>query len=86
MRRGGEMRREDERGGEERREDETGGEERRSQYLLDVLLEHTQLEPLVQADLAVLPDVLQPPLVVKNLMHHVQDTVDLRENRESRRP
>ena len=71
------MRRED----EERRR-----EERRSQYLLDVLLEHTQLEPLVQADLAVLPDVLQPPLVVKNLMDHVQDTVDLRESRQNRGP
>lgn len=48
-------------------------------HLLDVLLEHTQLQPLVQSDLAVLPDVLQAPLMVQDLVDHVQDAVDLQE-------
>lgn len=52
-------------------------------YLLYVLLEDTQLESLVQSDLAVLPDILQPPLVVQNLVDDVQNTVDLREDRQS---
>ena len=47
-------------------------------YLLDILLEHTQLQPLVQSDLSVLPNVLEAPLMVQNLVHHVQDAVDLR--------
>lgn len=46
-------------------------------YLLDVLLEHTQLQSLVQSDLSVLPNILETPLVVENLVHHVQDAVDL---------
>lgn len=33
-------------------------------YLLDVLLEDTELQALVQPDLAVLPDVFQLSLVV----------------------
>lgn len=44
-------------------------------YLLNVLLEHTQLQTLVQPDLAVLPDVLQLPLVMENLMDDVQNMV-----------
>lgn len=44
-------------------------------YLLHVLLEDTQLQPLVQPHLAVLPDALQPPLVVQHLMHHIQHLV-----------
>ena len=44
-------------------------------YLLDVLLEDAQLQPLVEPHLAVLPDVLQLPLVVQHLMDDVQDVV-----------
>lgn len=46
-------------------------------YLLDVLLEHTQLQPLVKSNFSVLPDVLQTPLMVEHLVHHIQDAVDL---------
>lgn len=48
-----------------------------SVYLLHILLEHTQLQPLVKSDLSMLPNVLQTPLMVKNLVHHVQDAVNL---------
>lgn len=44
-------------------------------YLLNVLLEDAELEPLMQPDLPVLPEALQPPLVVQDLVHHVQDAV-----------
>lgn len=44
-------------------------------YLLDVLLEDTELQPLVQPHLAVLPDALEAPLVVQHLVHHVQHLV-----------
>lgn len=44
-------------------------------YLLDVLLEDAELQPLVQPHLAVLPDALEAPLVVQHLMHHVQHLV-----------
>ncbi len=44
-------------------------------YLLNVLLEYTQLQTLVQPDLTVLPDVLQLPLVMQNLMDDVQNMV-----------
>lgn len=44
-------------------------------HLLDVLLEDTQLQPLVQPDLAVLPDVLELPLVVQHLVDDVEDVV-----------
>lgn len=44
-------------------------------YLLDVLLEDAELQPLVEPHLAVLPDALKPPLVVQHLMHHVQHLV-----------
>ena len=44
-------------------------------YLLDVLLEDAELQPLVEPHLAVLPDALEPPLVVQHLMHHVQHLV-----------
>lgn len=43
--------------------------------LLHVLLKHTELQPLVQSDLAVLPDVLQLPLVVQHLVDDVKDVV-----------
>lgn len=49
-------------------------------YLLDVLLEHAQLQPLVQSDLPVLPDILETPLMVKDLVHNVQDAVNLQSN------
>ena len=45
-------------------------------YLLDVLLEDAELQALVQPDFAVLPDALQAPLVVQDLVDHVQDAVD----------
>jgi len=44
-------------------------------HLLDVLLEHAELQALVQAHLAVLPDVLQLPLVVQHLVDDVQHAV-----------
>ena len=44
-------------------------------HLLDVLLEDTELQPLVEPHLAVLPDVLQLPLVVQHLVDDVQDVV-----------
>lgn len=44
-------------------------------YLLDVLLEDTELQPLVEPHLAVLPDALEPPLVVQHLVHHIQHLV-----------
>lgn len=43
--------------------------------LLDVLLEDAELQALVEAEFAVLPDVFQLPLVVQNLMDDVQDVV-----------
>lgn len=46
-------------------------------YLLDVLLEHAQLQPLVQSDLPMLPDILQTPLMVEDLMHNVEDAMNL---------
>lgn len=46
-------------------------------YLLDVLLEHAQLQPLVQSDLPVLPDILKAPLMVQYLMHNIQDAMNL---------
>lgn len=49
-------------------------------YLLDVLLEHAQLQPLVQSDLPMLPDILETPLMVKDLVHNVQDAVNLQNN------
>lgn len=44
-------------------------------HLLNVLLEDTELQALVQAEFAVLPDVLQLPLVVQDLVDDVQDVV-----------
>lgn len=55
-------------------EEERRGEERGT-HLLDVLLEDTELQPLVEPNLAVLPDVLQLPLVVQHLVDDVQDMV-----------
>lgn len=49
-------------------------------YLLDVLLEHAQLQPLVQPDLPVLPDILEAPLVVQDLVHDIQDAVNLQKH------
>lgn len=43
--------------------------------LLNILLENSQLQPLVQPDLAMLPDVFKLPLVVQHLMDDVQDMV-----------
>lgn len=43
--------------------------------LLHVLLEHTELQPLVEPDLAVLPDVFQLPLVVQHLVDDIKDVV-----------
>lgn len=45
-------------------------------YLLNILLEYTQLQTLVQPDLTVLPDVLQLSLVMQNLMDDVQNMVN----------
>lgn len=44
-------------------------------YLLHILLEDTELQPLVEPHLAVLPDALQSPLVVQHLVHHIQHLV-----------
>lgn len=44
-------------------------------YLLDVLLEDTELQALMEAELAMLPDVLQLPLVVQHLVNDVQHVV-----------
>lgn len=44
-------------------------------HLLDVLLEDAELQPLVQPHLAVLPDVLQLPLVMQHLVDDVQHVV-----------
>lgn len=44
----------------------------RACYLLHILLEDAQLQPLVKPHFAVLPDALEPPLVVQYLVHHVQ--------------
>ena len=49
-------------------------------YLLDVLLEHTKLQPLVKSNLSMLPDILETPLMVENLVNHVQDAMDLQKN------
>lgn len=49
-------------------------------YLLDVLLEHTQLQPLVKSNLSMLPDILETPLMVENLVNHIQDAMDLQNN------
>lgn len=46
-------------------------------YLLDILLEDAQLQPLVQSDLPMLPDILKTPLMVEDLMHNIQDAVNL---------
>lgn len=46
-----------------------------ARYLLHVLLEDAELQPLVQPDLAVLPDAFEPSLVVQHLVHHVQHLV-----------
>lgn len=40
-------------------------------YLLYVLLKDTQLQPLVQTDFAMLPDVFQLPLVMQHFMDDV---------------
>lgn len=45
-------------------------------YLLDILLKDTELQALVQTEFAVLPDVLQLPLVMQHLVDYVQDVVD----------
>lgn len=47
-------------------------------YLLDILLEHTQLQPLVQSDLSMLPNILETPLMVEDLVNHIQDAMYLR--------
>lgn len=47
----------------------------RARYLLHILLEDTQLQPLVKPHLAVLPDALEPPLVVQHLVYHIQHLV-----------
>ena len=44
-------------------------------YLLNILLKDTQLQALVQANFAMLPDVFQLPLVMQHLMDDVQDMV-----------
>lgn len=44
-------------------------------YLLDVLLEDAELQALVEPHLAVLPDALEPPLVVQHFVHHIQHLV-----------
>lgn len=46
-------------------------------YLLDILLKDAQLQPLVQSDLPMLPDILQTPLMVEDLMHNIQNAVNL---------
>lgn len=49
-------------------------------YLLDILLEHAQLQSLVQSNLSMLPNILETPLMVENLVNHIQDAVNLRNN------
>lgn len=49
-------------------------------YLLHILLEHAQLQPLVQSDLSMLPDILKTPLMVEDLMHNIQDAMNLQNN------
>lgn len=44
-------------------------------HLLNILLEDAELQALMQAEFAVLPDVLQLPLVVQDLVDDVQDVV-----------
>lgn len=44
-------------------------------YLLDILLEDTELQPLVEPHLAVLPDAVEAALVVQHLVHHVEHLV-----------
>lgn len=44
-------------------------------YLLHILLKDAELQTLVQADFAVLPDVFQLSLVVQHLVDDVQDVV-----------
>lgn len=44
-------------------------------YLLYILLKDTQLQALVQANFAMLPDVLQLSLVMQHLVDDVQDMV-----------
>lgn len=48
----------------------------RACYLLHILLEDTQLQPLVKPHLAVLPDALEPSLMVQHLVDHIQHLVD----------
>lgn len=43
-------------------------------HLLHVLLEHTQLQSLVQAQFAVLQQTVQPAVLVHHLMHHIQNS------------
>ena len=45
-------------------------------HLLNILLEDTELQPLVQPHLAVLPDVLELALVVQHLVDDIQDMVN----------
>ena len=40
-------------------------------YLLHILLKNAKLQPLVQADFAMLPDVFQLPLMVQHLVDDV---------------
>lgn len=44
-------------------------------HLLNILLEDTELQPLVEPNLAVLPDVLELTLVVQDLVDDIQDVV-----------
>lgn len=46
-------------------------------YLLDILLEHAQLQPLMQTDLSMLPNILKTPLMVEDLVHNIQDAMNL---------
>lgn len=42
-------------------------------HLLHVLLEHTQLQSLVQTQFAVLQQAVEPAMLVHHLMHHIQN-------------
>lgn len=44
-------------------------------HLLNILLEDTELQPLMEPHLAVLPDVLELALVVQYLVDDIQDMV-----------
>lgn len=45
-------------------------------YLLNILLKNTQLKPLVQANLSMLPNIFQLALVVEYFMDDIQNVMN----------